>query len=147
MIRVAVEADPGLTAPEARIARRWLRETLRREGCTEGAVTLIFGDDALLRDLKKRFFQKDQVSDVIAFRLNEYSETFVEGEIYISLPRARENAAYYQEPLAREVTRLIIHGGLHLLGYADDTPPARSQMQAREEQILESLDWKALFRV
>ena len=47
-------------------------------------LSLIFGNDNLLADLKKKFFDLDHYTDVIAFRLNDYDENNVEGEIYIS---------------------------------------------------------------
>ena len=84
-------------------------------------VSIIFGNKTLLQDLKNEFFNIDQPTDVIAFRLNEYEENNIEGEIYICLPVAKENAEYFNEPYEKEVARLIIHGGLHLIGYDDDT--------------------------
>ena len=48
--------------------------------------------------LKKEIFNKDHLTDIIAFRLNNYSEKFIEGEIYISLQRVKENSSQFNQP-------------------------------------------------
>ena len=83
----------------------------------DAELSYIFCDDIYLSNLKKQFFSEDHFTDVIAFRLNNYDELKVEGEVYISLPRAKENAKIYEAPYEEEVARLIIHGCLHLLGF------------------------------
>jgi rRNA maturation RNase YbeY len=99
----------------------------------------------LLSDLKKEFFEKDQWTDVIAFRLNDTSEKDVEGEIYISLPRAKENATSYGEPFEKEVARLIIHGCLHLLGFNDKSNDEKKEMTKMENDTLGQNNWQNLF--
>ena len=87
----------------------------------------------------------NQYTDVIAFRLNEYGELFVEGEVYISLPRAKENAKIFDEPYSREVSRLIIHGCLHLIGLKDKTHIEKKNMTNNEDAILKVINWEELF--
>ena len=110
-----------------------------------GNISFIFGSDELLSNLKKEFFQKDHWTDVIAFRLNEYDEKDVEGEIYISLPRANENAISFGEPYEKEVARLIIHGCLHLVGFNDKSEKEKIEMTKIENNLLSQLDWHKLF--
>ena len=98
-----------------------------------------------MRSLKKQFFKKNQNTDVIAFRLNNYEEKVVEGEVYISLPRARENAKTFGEPFEKEVTRLLIHGVLHLLGFDDITKISKKEMTSLEDTYLTMVRWKKLF--
>ena len=81
----------------------------------------------------------------IAFRLNEYDELFIEGEIYISLQRAKENAKTYNEPYAKEVSRLIIHGCLHLIGFEDKSKAGIELMKQMEEDLLKFTNWKNIF--
>ena len=82
---------------------------------------------------------------MIAFRLNEYKEKSVEGEIYISLPRAKENAESFGEPFEKEVARLIIHGNLHLLGFEDETEEEKTEMTKLENDFLSQINWQTLF--
>ena len=73
--------------------------------------------------------------------LNEYEETEVEGEVYISIPQVQRNAKKFNEPFAKELARVIIHGNLHLLDYKDQTPDEKEVMTEKEEYFLESSDW------
>ncbi len=81
---------------------------------------------------------------MIAFRLNNYEEKIVEGEIYISIPRARGNAEEFNEPFTKEVCRLVIHGGLHLLNYDDRTEAEKENMTKKEDEFLQQCNWQDL---
>lgn len=145
MIKIRIEKDPELDQPDDEICCKILRTVLEDQDIDDGTITVIFGQDELLRGLKKQFFQKNQFTDVIAFRLNNYEEKVVEGEVYISLPRARENAKTFGEPFEREISRLLIHGVLHLLGYEDDTKKSKMVMTSLEDKYLKMVQWKKLF--
>jgi len=141
MISVTIELDPSGPSLHSPSASSICSNTLLKEGVTDGTITLVFGSDTLLSSLKKEFFHLDQLTDVIAFRLNEYSDKEVEGEIYISLPRALENAAELKEDHSKEVARLIIHGSLHLLDYSDETDKEKLAMRQRENMYLDQFPW------
>jgi rRNA maturation RNase YbeY len=145
MIKIRIEKDPELEQPEDEICCNVLRTVLEDQGIDEGTITAIFGQDELLLSFKKQFFKKNQFTDVIAFRLNNYEEKTVEGEVYISLPRAKENAKIFGEPFEKEVVRLLIHGVLHLLGYDDSSKKSKKEMTLLEDTYLKMVDWKKLF--
>ena len=100
-----------------------------------------FGRDQIL-EVKKEFFNKEHFTDVIAFRLNEYSDIKVEGEVYISVPQVQRNAEEFKEPFAKELARVIIHGNLHLLDYKDATQKEKELMTEKEDHYLDSSNWK-----
>ena len=81
---------------------------------------------------------------MIAFRLNDESEKQIDGEIYISLPRAKDNAIKFGEPIEKEITRLMIHGSLHLIGYTDDTSNTKNEMTQLEDQYLANTMWESI---
>lgn len=141
---VSVEVDPTFSGISIATADSILNYIIELEGFSIDEISIVFGNDDLLSKLKKDFFNKDQLTDVIAFRLNEYKEKKVEGEIYISIPRAKENAETFGEPFAREVGRLIIHGGLHLLNYDDQTEAEKNIMTHKEEEYLHQCNWQDL---
>ena len=68
----------------------------------------------------------------------------MEGEIYISLARAIENAKKYGEPLSKELARLIIHGGLHLLDHRDEPEDEKNKMTVVEDKYLQQVEWDNL---
>lgn len=145
MIAVKVDSDPALNGPLESAVISIITSVFESEGIQNSEVSLIFGSDDLLSNLKKEFFQKDQFTDVIAFRLNDYKEKNVEGEIYISLPRTKENGKKFNEPFNKELSRLIIHGGLHLLDYEDESEVDKKIMTEKENHYLELVNWDALY--
>jgi probable rRNA maturation factor len=100
------------------------------------AITLIFTDDSTITELNQRYFNKTTSTDVIAFTLTD-DETLPEGEIYISVDTAAENAEAYGVTLESELCRLAAHGVLHLIGYDDKTDEQRQIMTELENKALE----------
>ena len=145
MIKIRIEKDPELEQPDDEICCNILRTVLEDQGVDDGTITTIFGQDELLLSLKKQFFKKNQFTDVIAFRLNNYEEKIIEGEVYISLPRAKENAKIFGEPFEKEVVRLLTHGVLHLLGYDDSSKKSKKEMTLLEDTYLKMVNWKKIF--
>ena len=92
MIDINIEIDPDLLGIDENKSINILKSTLDKELISKAKINLIFAKDELLNNLKIEYFQKDHLTDVIAFRINDYTDTEVEGEIYISLERAIDNA-------------------------------------------------------
>ena len=146
MIQILYGDDLNLDPPISSCAEKIVVETFNFENTLNYDISLVFVSDEYLSDLKKKYFKRNQYTDVIAFRLNEYDEPFVEGEVYISLPRAKENAQRFDEPYSKEVSRLIIHGCLHLIGLKDKTDKEKENMKNNENAILEVINWAGLFK-
>ncbi|GIS70631.1 MAG: hypothetical protein CM1200mP10_02080 [Candidatus Neomarinimicrobiota bacterium] len=87
MINVSVEIDPTLKGPDPKKSKKILVSVLETESVVDSKINVIFGDDKLLNSLKIEFFNYDHLTDVIAFRINDYKKPEIEGEIYISLAR------------------------------------------------------------
>ena len=146
MIDIIIEVDPDLSGIDKQNSIGVLRSTLKQEQIEQAKINLIFAKDNLLNYLKIKYFQKDHLTDVIAFRINDYKNKEIEGEIYISLERAIENAKEYEEKVSKELARLIIHGTLHLLNYKDKTDKEKLAMTEKENKYLENLNWNKLFK-
>ena len=146
MIEVLFEDELKTTLPNFSHVEKIVINTFRFKNTLEYEVYLIFVSDEYLSNLKNKFFKKNHFTDVIAFRLNDYENSLVEGEIYISLSRAKENAKEFKEHYAKEVSRLIIHGCLHLIGFSDKTRKEKKIMTNTENNILDKSNWKDLFK-
>ena len=146
MIDVIVEIDPDLSGIDKKKSIKILKSTFTKESINQAKINLIFAKDKLLNDLKIKYFQKDHLTDVIAFRINDYTDKIVEGEIYISLDRAIDNAKKYNQEIPKELARLIIHGALHLLNYKDKTKDEKLIMREIEDKYLKDFDWKTLLQ-
>ena len=145
MIIINIESDPDFKEPNHSIVSSLISYVMDYEGIYEADLSYVFGNDKLLNNLKKQFFQKDHFTDVIAFRLNDYDEENVEGEVYISLPRAKANAKKFDQPYNKEIARLIIHGSLHLLGYKDSTKKDKTKMTKKEDIHLNNVNWNKIY--
>ena len=145
MININIESDPKFKEPNHSIVSSLISYVMDYEGIYEADLSYVFGNDKLLNNLKKQFFQKDHFTDVIAFRLNDYDEENVEGEVYISLPRAKANAKKFDQPYNKEIARLIIHGSLHLLGYKDSTKKDKTKMTKKEDIHLNNVNWNKIY--
>lgn len=90
---------------------------------SNSVFNVIIIDNAEIHEINKTYRGIDRETDVISFALED-DDTFIElpdirilGDIYISLDKAREQASNYNHSLKRELSFLMIHGLLHLLGY------------------------------
>ena len=144
MINIQYEIDPKVERPNIKISREIISSVLKEEGKSEANILVIFTIDQVLSDLKKKFFNKDHLTDVIAFRMNAYEEVKVKGEIYISIPRVKKNAKEYGQSFSKELARIIIHGSLHLLNYDDATLNEKIRMTEKEDYYLKECSWEGL---
>ena len=142
MINIQIEIDPKIVDPKINQISRLVSEVMKSEGRADAEILLIFTNDNVLSDLKKKYFNQDHFTDVIAFRLNDYNENKVEGEVYISVPQVEKNAKKYDQSFDKELARIIIHGSLHLLDYKDGLPDEKLQMTKKEDHYLNTLIWK-----
>lgn len=103
---------------------------LRDEKLPASEIAVILIDDEYLRTLHRDFLNDDTFTDVMTFNLG--GEDGIEGEIYVSVDRAKHYAAEFNVAPAEEVARLIIHGLLHLNGFDDQTTEEREKMREME---------------
>ena len=145
MIKVFVEneIDDDLKISHEMV-ERLCGSVLTNEGYNTGEVTFIFTDDESLRGLKKKFFNMDVYTDVITFNLEDEGEP-LEGEIYISWERVKDNSHTLKVDVDEELKRMIVHSSLHLVGYEDETSNTKSEMTQLEEKYL-NLNSQALIR-
>lgn len=144
MINIQYEIDPNIDTPSEKISTEIISSVLMEEGKTLAEILVIFTSDEILSDLKKEFFNKEHLTDVISFRMNDYNEEKVEGEIYISIPQVERNARKFDQSFSRELSRIIIHGSLHLLNYDDSTIDSKIKMTEKEDYFLKKTNWKNL---
>ena len=141
MINIRIETDHSLAGLDDAKSVEILTYALQSEGTNSCDISIIFSNKKLLQELKNKFFNINHTTDVIAFRLNKYEEKNIEGEIYICLQVAKENAEYFDESYEKEIARLIIHGGLHLIGYDDGTENESKEIRKLEDKYLKELKY------
>lgn len=113
----------------------WIKRVVGKEGASIEEVNYVFCSDAYLLELNKRFLKHKTLTDIITFDNSETPLT-LEGEIYISIERVKENAKKYKVSFEDELSRVMIHGILHLLGYKDKKTSEKALMRKKEEACL-----------
>ena len=142
MINVQIETDQKLVKLKENHILKLVSVVMKSEDIKNAEILFIFTTDNVLMELKKKYFNQEHFTDVIAFRLNDYNEDKVEGEIYISVPQVRNNAKQYNQAFNKELSRIIIHGSLHLLNYKDKTPQEKIMMTKKEDYFLNKINWE-----
>ena len=108
----------------------------------EGEVQLIITDDIFIKELNANYRGKDIPTDVLSFPLEKVDTpdlvplSSLVGEIYISLPRAQDQANLLNAPFLTEMARLFTHGFLHLAGWTHDTNIDLAAMEKETERFL-----------
>lgn len=100
------------------------------------SMEINFVGQKLIEDINIKYLGHNFSTDIITFNYSGENDN-LEGEIYISIPDARNNAQTYGVSLDEELLRLVVHGILHLLGFDDMEDKARVEMK-REEDFLTS---------
>lgn len=113
----------------------WVEKCLNADGRKTSHISIILCSDDYLSSLNKSYLGKNSLTDVLAFGFNRKGDP-VEGDIFVSLDRVRENAKSYKASLQGELRRVIIHGALHLAGYRDKTAREKKRMTEREDELL-----------
>ncbi|MBS5886000.1 MAG: rRNA maturation RNase YbeY [Clostridium sp.] len=134
---------------------------LKEEGVEcQYQISLLFVDNEEIREINNETRNIDRATDVLSFPMldfedkkvfNEmylnydFDETFKDGDelilgdMVLSLERALEQSEEYGHSYEREVSYLVVHSILHLLGYDHMEEDDKKRMRKREEEILNKL--------
>lgn len=97
-------------------------------------VDVLLTDNRTMKRLNKEFRGIDEATDVLTFPAPDWDGAPL-GDIAISLDFATRGAAARRVPVHEELAYLGIHGGLHLLGYDDETEQERENMVERMNRV------------
>ena len=102
-------------------------------------LSILLTDDAVIAELNRRYLRKNGPTNVLAFPMKEENlseRPAMLGDVVISIDTARKESNQSGEPLERTVSRLLIHGILHLLGYDHEKSRAEARRMKKEEARL-----------
>ena len=152
IVESEVEAGPELAGQVTRVIQAALEAERVKLPCE---VNVLFTDDPGIQAVNREMREIDRPTDVLSFPMFELEpgvppegEAHLDpetglcplGDMCISLERAEEQAREYGHAKRRELSYLVVHSVLHLLGYDHlDEGPQKAQMRAREEAILGEL--------
>lgn len=146
MIEVEVEAGDWTDAvPDVEgVVERAAVAALGEEN---GGVVVLLADDGTVRDLNRRFRNKDRPTNVLSFPAVEMPDTaFPEGggprplgDIVLAYGTCAGEAEAQGKALSSHLTHLVVHGVLHLLGRDHEDETEAEAMEAEERVILARL--------
>jgi rRNA maturation RNase YbeY len=126
-----------------------LLSVIKKEKKKAGEISFTFCNDPFLLALNKKFLKHDTLTDIVTFQyptsppsplLKERgARGEVSADIFISIPRVKENAKKFNVSFENELHRVMIHGILHLCGYSDKKVAGKKEMRKKEDYYLSSV--------
>jgi probable rRNA maturation factor len=119
------------------------RSVLRSERVLDAMLSITFVTNRSIRAMNRQHLKRDDLTDVIAFGFRQSGPaTGIVGDVYIAPDVARASARSNRVTLRQELTRLVVHGTLHVLGHdhpeSDDRE--RSAMWTKQERLVRALE-------
>lgn len=115
----------------------WIKDIASKHGKTIGEIAYVFCDDAKILEVNRQYLGHDYYTDIITFDYCEDDK--LSGDIFISLDTVKSNSVTYGTDYYDELTRVIIHGILHLCGYKDKSDDESRAMRALEDAAIAAL--------
>jgi probable rRNA maturation factor len=125
----------GTDLPRDRM-RAGVRRVLREAGAREAEVSVTLLGDAEIASLNREYLAHDGPTDVISFTLFAADEPPL-GDVYIGADQALRQARVRRIGAREELTRLAVHGALHVLGH--DHPEGAERVHCAMWQLQERI--------
>ena len=125
------------------LIKELVNKVFENSNVTSASISIIFTNRTYLSNLKKKYFNVNQYTDVIVFDISDNKDC-LESEIYISIDDVNENSKIFKQTFNEELKRIIIHGALHLLGHKDKTKDDIKKMRLLEEKYLKNYTKKII---
>jgi probable rRNA maturation factor len=141
-MNVSVSANGLRTALGQTAMADIARAALRAERVSNALVSITLLDKRAIARLNKDHLDHAGPTDVISFGFTRAAPSDpVIGDIYIAPEVARASAAARGITVREELTRLVVHGVLHILGYdhPESEDRVESEMWKRQERLVRRL--------
>lgn len=127
------------------VIRKTAEKTLLMERNEDCEVSIFLTDDVEIQKLNKLYRNVDKPTDVLAFAMREGIDGNLNrqilGDVVISIPTAQRQANTYGHSIYAEISLLVAHGILHLLGYEHEKEHEAEVMWQKQSDVLYSLNY------
>ncbi len=142
MVNVTFSNETDKNVSEKKELKKLINYAVKYLNLKDVEFGVIFVDNNKIKELNRIYRNIDRETDVITFRLADYEEVIfnnvnILGDIYISLDKALSQSIEYNHSYLRELSFLLIHGFLHLLGYDHMNEEDEKVMFKLQEEILD----------
>lgn len=127
------DIDFSLEDPEQ--VSDWIATVIEQHGQELNSLTYVFCSDDYLHKMNVEYLTHDTLTDIITFNTAD-ENGIIEGDVFISIDRVRDNASDAGTSFEDELHRVIIHGVLHLLGFKDKSEQEAALMRKEEDSSL-----------
>ena len=104
------------------------------------SLSISFINSEELRDINKEYLNHDYETDVITFNYSKKTKE-IDGEILVSYEEAKRNAKIFNVTYGKELSRLVVHGMLHLLDFDDNNKENKKIMKRMENKLILSYNF------
>ena len=115
--------------------KKFIEAAFRKEKKKLKSLNYIFCDDEELLQINRHYLKHDYYTDIITFELSNKGQP-MEGEVYISIDRVKDNSERLSQPFNKELHRVLFHGVLHLCGYKDKSEREKKIMRQMEDALI-----------
>jgi rRNA maturation RNase YbeY len=134
---IEFHAQTPFKLTQIRRIKKLIKTISQDQGRKIECLSIVFTTDEYLLELNRKFLSHDYYTDILTFDYSVVDSPFINGELFISIERAGENAKQHNVSIVNETLRLIIHGTLHLLGYQDKSKTEKNIMTLKENHYLQ----------
>ncbi len=142
--KISVENICPNIKPQTKQVKALAERVLFEEGILKAEINIVFIDDQYMIKLNQEFLDEDTTTDVLSFNLTDERDKQLEGEVYANIEQTMRQAQDYDVSPEVELSRVVIHGLLHLIGYNDQTQDDKQDMTKKEDHYLVNLPTKII---
>lgn len=129
--------DIKLPKLQRRVYSKWISLIIKKYGYKIGEINYIFCSDNYILNINNKYLNHKYFTDIITFNYN--NNKIISSDIYISIETVIKNADYYNVSFDNELSRVIIHGILHLIGFDDKNESEKLIMRQKEDDAIKLL--------
>ena len=148
MIKVSFNVDEPFWAKEMPLFRKNIlkaaKETLNTAYQSKKnnlEVSFLLTSDSNIRLLNKNYRNKDKSTNVLAFPMNQntFGEDYIVGDVVISLQRILSESKKLKIQKYKYLSKITIHGVLHLLGFDHKSSKQHEEMNRMEQKVFKKI--------
>tara|TARA_B100001142_G_C14199937_1_gene603353 strand:+ start:76 stop:522 length:447 start_codon:yes stop_codon:yes gene_type:complete len=116
----------------------------KEEGITDSSINLKILTDEDIKELNKKFRNKNTTTNVLSFSNEDVSKSITGnlGDIAISYEFVKRESKEHKKNFDDHMIHMLVHGVYHILGFDHENDEMADIMEIKEVKLLKKLDIK-----